>query len=186
MWKLSKNTYSAICMPDSALNIKLSLFAPLRWHLYIFFLQESESTNYGHGDDLVLLLSDSGLDSEAKLRTSDLMLAAWTNFAKAASPNPPNHRPANHTAAGQEKVYTAKTHKGKFETNISKKGIARSQSQFPHSCVWQRFIYSHYRSAYSAAGKYCVWTDSGIHTSLTETWIWILGLRPRNSFPGNT
>jgi hypothetical protein len=39
------------------------------------------------------------------MRTSDLMLAAWTNFAKAASPNPPNHRPANHTAAaGQEKV----------------------------------------------------------------------------------
>jgi hypothetical protein len=67
--------------------------------------QESESTNYGHGDDLVLLLSDSGLDSEAKLRTSDLMLAAWTNFAKAASPNPPDHRPANHTAAGQEKVH---------------------------------------------------------------------------------
>jgi hypothetical protein len=33
------------------------------------------------------------------------MLAAWTNFAKAASPNPPNHRPANQTAAaGQEKV----------------------------------------------------------------------------------
>jgi hypothetical protein len=82
----------------------MSLFTLLRWDLYFSLPQESESTNYGHGDDLVLLLSDSGLDSEAKLRTSDLMLAAWTNFAKAASPNPPNHRPANHTAAAQEKV----------------------------------------------------------------------------------
>jgi hypothetical protein len=38
---------------------------------------------------------------------------------------------------------------------IHRKGIARRpQSQFPHSCVCDRFIYSHDRSAYSAAGKY--------------------------------
>jgi hypothetical protein len=42
----------------------------------------------------------------------------------------------------------------KVETNIPRKGIARPQSQFPHSCVGERFIYSHDRSAYSAAGKY--------------------------------
>jgi hypothetical protein len=42
----------------------------------------------------------------------------------------------------------------KFETNILRKGIARPQSQFPHSCVCERFIYSHDQSAYSAAGKY--------------------------------
>ena len=53
------------------------------------FAQESESTNYGHGDDLVLLLADSLPDSEAKTQTAELMLAAWTNFAKAGSPNPP-------------------------------------------------------------------------------------------------
>ncbi len=40
----------------------------------------------------------------------------------------------------------------KFETKIHRKGIARSQ--FPHSCVSERFIYSHNRSAYSAAEKY--------------------------------
>ncbi len=40
-----------------------------------------------------------------------------------------------------------------FETNIPRKGNARPQSQFPHSCVCERFIYSQDLSAYS------VWTD---------------------------
>jgi hypothetical protein len=42
----------------------------------------------------------------------------------------------------------------KFETNIPRKGIARPQSQFQHSCVCERSIYSHNRSAYSSAEKY--------------------------------
>jgi hypothetical protein len=42
----------------------------------------------------------------------------------------------------------------KFETNIAAKGIARPQSQFPHSWVCERFIYSQDGCAYSAAGKY--------------------------------
>ncbi len=49
---------------------------------------------------------------------------------------------------------TAKTQYQKFETNIPRKGIARPQSQYPQSCVSQRFIYSHDWSAYSATGKY--------------------------------
>ncbi len=36
----------------------------------------------------------------------------------------------------------SKTQYRKFETNISRTGIARPQSQFPHSCVCERFIYS--------------------------------------------
>ncbi len=40
----------------------------------------------------------------------------------------------------------------KFETNIPRKGIA--QSQFPHSYVCERFIYSGDWSIYSDAGKY--------------------------------
>ncbi len=48
----------------------------------------------------------------------------------------------------------AKTQYRKFETNITRKGMVRPQSQFPHSCVCERFTYSHDRSAYSAAGKY--------------------------------
>ncbi len=40
------------------------------------------------------------------------------------------------------------------EKNIPRKEIARPQCQFPHSCVCERFILTHDRSAYSAAGKY--------------------------------
>ncbi len=36
---------------------------------------------------------------------------------------------------------TAKTQYRKFETKIPRKGIARPQSQFPHSCVCERFIH---------------------------------------------
>jgi hypothetical protein len=39
-------------------------------------------------------------------------------------------------------VYTAKTKYRNFETNIPRKGISGSQTQFPHSCVCERFIYS--------------------------------------------
>ncbi len=49
--------------------------------------------------------------------------------------------------------YTAKTKHRNFETNIPRKGISGSQSQFPHSCVCERFIYSHHRSAYAAGGN---------------------------------
>ncbi len=49
--------------------------------------------------------------------------------------------------------YTAKNQDRKFETNIPRKGIAGPQSQFPHSCVCERLIYSHDGSAYSAAGR---------------------------------
>ena len=42
---------------------------------------------------------------------------------------------------------TAKTQYRKFETNILRKGIARPQSQFPHSCVCERSIYIFPRKA---------------------------------------
>jgi hypothetical protein len=48
---------------------------------------------------------------------------------------------------------TAKTKYRNFETNIPRKGIARTQSPFPHSCVCERLIYSHNRSAFSAGGN---------------------------------
>ncbi len=49
-----------------------------------------------------------------------------------------------------------KTQYRKFETSIPRKGNARPHSQFPHSCVCEGFIYmyTHDRSAYSAAGKH--------------------------------
>jgi hypothetical protein len=43
---------------------------------------------------------------------------------------------------------TGKTQYRKSETNIPRKGIARPQSQFPNSCVCERFLYSHDRSAF--------------------------------------
>ncbi len=46
-------------------------------------------------------------------------------------------------------VHTAQNQCRKLETNIPRKGIAWPQSQFPHSYVCKRFIYSHHRSAYS-------------------------------------
>ncbi len=60
---------------------------------------------------------------------------------------------------GQLQYYTAKTKDRNFEENIPRKGISGSKSQFPHSCVCERFIYSHDWSAYSAAGN--MWTDPG-------------------------
>jgi hypothetical protein len=39
-------------------------------------------------------------------------------------------------------LHTAKAQYQKFEINIPRKGIARRQSQFPHSCDCERFIYS--------------------------------------------
>jgi hypothetical protein len=39
----------------------------------------------------------------------------------------------------QKRRCTAKTQYLKFETNIHRKGIARPTSQFPHSCVCERF-----------------------------------------------
>ncbi len=41
---------------------------------------------------------------------------------------------------------------------IPRKGIVRPQSKFPHSCICERFIYSHNCSAYSAGGKYVDWS----------------------------
>ncbi len=35
----------------------------------------------------------------------------------------------------------------KFKTNISSNETARPRSQFLHSCIWDRFLYSHDRSA---------------------------------------
>ncbi len=48
---------------------------------------------------------------------------------------------------------TANTLYRKFETNIPRNETARPRSQFLHSCICERFIYSHDQSAYFAAAK---------------------------------
>ncbi len=42
------------------------------------------------------------------------------------------------------------THYRKLETNIPRNETMRPRSQFPHSCICERFIYSHDRSTYFA------------------------------------
>ena len=70
---------------------------------------------------------------------------------------------------------TAKKKCRKLEANIPRKGISGPQSQFPYSCVCERIIYSHDGAAVSAGGN--MWTDPGTK-SLTDIWMWKLGLRP--------
>ncbi len=62
-----------------------------------------------------------------------------------------------------------------------KENTIRPHSQFPHSCVCERFIYSQDRSTYSCSriGRSIV----EIYKSLTDKWMWKLW--PRNSFSGN-
>ncbi len=63
----------------------------------------------------------------------------------------------------------------KLETNIPRKGIAWPQSQFPHSCVCERFIYSHNWSAYANAEKYVDRSWEYINRSQTHecgNWDW--------------
>jgi hypothetical protein len=55
--------------------------------------------------------------------------------------------------ANRALLCTAKIKYRDFETNIPRKGLSGSQSQYPHSCVCERFIYSQDRSAYSAGGR---------------------------------
>ncbi len=51
-------------------------------------------------------------------------------------------------------------------------------SQFPHSSVCERFIYSQDLQQNRQTGR-------GIYKSLTDTWMWKLGLTPHNSYSGN-
>ncbi len=79
--------------------------------------------------------------------------------------------------------HTANKQYRKLDKNIPRKGIARQQYRFPHSCVCARFLYFHHRSAYSAVRN----TVCGpIYKSLTDTGMWKLGLRPRNFQERNT
>ncbi len=68
---------------------------------------------------------------------------------------------------------------------IPRNQTARPQSQFPHSCICERFtIFPPWVYLFSCnrIGRPIV----GICKSLTETWMWKLGLRPLSLISGNT
>ncbi len=83
----------------------------------------------------------------------------------------------------QVRRHIAKTQYRKFETNIPRKGIVRPQSQFPHSCVCERFMYSYDGSAYNSAAEKICGPILGKYKSITDTWKWKLGLRPCRTHP---
>ncbi len=95
------------------------------------------------------------------------------------------------------KVFTDHHHFNPFSSSLSSTlqrqfrlyipflGIARPQPQFPHSCVCWRFIYSQDRSTYFLQQKRQTHRGNILYNSLTDTWMWKLGLRPRYSFSGN-
>ncbi len=72
-----------------------------------------------------------------------------------------------------------------FRLYIPFLGIARPQPQFPHSCVCERFIYSQDQSTYFLQKNRPTHRGNIYSNSLTDTWMWKLGLRPRYSFSGN-
>ncbi len=81
---------------------------------------------------------------------------------KKKNPPPPKKKKKLNFGLGPRRSISACTAKNqcrKLKPNIPRKWIARPQSQFPNSCVCERLLCSHDRSAYSAGGK--MWTDPG-------------------------
>jgi hypothetical protein len=65
-------------------------------------------------------------------------------------------------------IHTANAMYGKFgETTIPRNETAPPRSQFPHSCVCERFIYSHDRLTNTIQQN--MWTIMRIYKSLTDT-----------------
>ncbi len=89
-------------------------------------------------------------------------------------------RVSKHKIKTTPQMIPALTLQRQFRLYIPFLGIARPQPQFPHSCLWAIYIFPVYISS-GRTGRPIV----GIYNSLTDTWMWKLGLRPRYSFSGN-
>jgi hypothetical protein len=72
-----------------------------------------------------------------------------------------------------------------FRLYIPFLGIAWPQPHFSHSCVCERFIYSQDWSTYFLQQKRQTHRGNTVYNSLTDTWMWKSGLRPRYSFSWN-
>ncbi len=71
----------------------------------------------------------------------------------------------------------------KYHLCFPRKGIAWPQPHFPHSCVSVSDLYI--RISPHIFLQQNRQTDPGNIYSITDTWMWKLGLRQRNSFSGN-
>ncbi len=90
-----------------------------------------------------------------------------------------------HQLLTTRKVNFSTTLKRKSHLCIPRKGIVRPQSQFSHSCVCEQFIQYIPRIGPHIFLQHDSRPILGIYKSLTDTWMWKLGLTPRNSFSGN-
>ncbi len=68
-------------------------------------------------------------------------------------------------------LYIAKTKYRNFETNIPRKGISGSQSQFPHSCVCEWFIQYILTTGLPILLEEICGPILGLYKSLTGTWM---------------
>jgi hypothetical protein len=87
--------------------------------------KDAQPQGLGHGQEMASILSYCSLYKGGRPSTSHLSQLGTIRQS------PPLHC-----------YYTAKEKCRKLEANIPRKGISGSQSQFPHSCVRERIIYS--------------------------------------------
>ncbi len=73
----------------------------------------------------------------------------------------------------------------KFLQNIPrKKLLGHSTNSYIRLFTWENYIFP--RSVFHFCCRKIGGPTMGIHRSLTDTWMWKLGLKPRNSFSENT
>ncbi len=85
------------------------------------------------------------------------------------------------TSTNHGKVQFAKTQYRKFETNIPRKELHSTVPIPTLIFLWAIYMYIPLICRPILLQEN-MWTNVGIYRSLTETWMWKLGLQQRNSF----
>ncbi len=156
-------------LDDKLLPLQLSHVKRTSWTMYVHKARKNCKKNWGTCDDSVCMTGRFWLPWSACRHGS-------CSSCRASSPGQSLSSMSSLGSSDvQPFVHHAKNQCRKLQTNIPRKGIAGPQSQFPHSYVCERFIYSHHRSAYSAAGKYADRSWEYINQSQTHecgNWDW--------------